>query len=132
MPPYNYYDGGNYIFVTSYCDMEADAARFIRDMTVSETNLYDMAEDGITVNNISVMMTCAGDDAYCETWLNGQNPFRVFSQVAWNIDASDITPYDDVINAEFVTVVNEYVNGDYGDADEAMEAFASAVQEALG
>ena len=132
MPPYNYFDGGNYIFVTSYCDMEADAARFIRDMTVSETNLYDMAEDGITVNNISVMMTCAGDDAYCETWLNGQNPFRVFSQVAWNIDASDITPYDDVINAEFVTVVNEYVNGGYGDADEAMEAFASAVQEALG
>lgn len=132
MPPYNYYDGGNYMFVTSYCDMEADSARLIRDLTTSETNLYDMADDGMTVNNISVMMTCAGDDAYSETWLNGQNPFRVFSQVAWGIDASDISPYDDVINDEFITVVNEYVNGGYGTEEEALEAFASAVQEEIG
>lgn len=132
MPPHNYYDGGNYIFVTSYCDMEADSARLIRDLTTSETNLYDMADDGLTVNNISVMMTCAGDDAYSETWLNGQNPFRVFSQVAWGIDASDISPYDDVINDEFITVVNEYVDGGYGTEEEALEAFASAVQEEIG
>ncbi len=131
MPPVNYYDGGNYIFVTSYCDMEADAARFIRNVCISEDALYDMADDGITVNNISVMMACASDDAYCEQWLGGQNPFRVFSQVAWGIDASTVSPYDDMVNDVFINTVNGYMRGDYSTPEEAVEAFEEAAAEEL-
>lgn len=131
MPPQNYYDGGNYIFVTSYCDMEASAARFIRNMCINEQNLYDMAGDGITVNSISVMMACADDPEYSETWLNGQNPFNVFSQVAWGIDASAVSPYDDDVNEVFVSTVDDYLNGGYGSEDEALEAFEEEAAEVL-
>ena len=130
-PPQDYYDGGSFIFVTSYCDMDASAARFIRDLTINEDNLYDMAEDGMTVNNISVMMNCAQDDSYCESWLNGQNPFKVFSQVAWGIDASRVTPYDDMINEEFRAMASSYLNGNYDSTEQAIEAFEQAVQEEL-
>lgn len=130
-PPHNYYDGGNYIFVTSYCDMEASAARFIRNVAVNEDNLYEMADDGITVNNISVMMACAEDDTYCEAWLGGQNPFRVFSQVAWGIDASDISPYDSLIEEEFIDYASAYANGDYSNPELAIDAFEEAAEEVL-
>ena len=132
MPPQNYYDGGNYIFVTSYCDMELSSARIIRDLTTNEENLYDMADDGICVNNISVMMTCAEDDAYSETWLGGQNPFRVFSQAARGIDASDISPYDDRINTVFIDTVSDYIDGTYSTPEEAIDAFTAAAQEERG
>ena len=111
--------------------MEASAARFIRNVTVNQDNLYDMAEDGITVNNISVMMACAGDDTYCETWLGGQNPFRVFSQVAWGIDASDISPYDSLIEGEFIDYASAYANGDYSNPDLAIDAFEESAEEVL-
>lgn len=129
MPPENYYDGGSFIYVTSYCDMDASAARFIRNLTTNEANLCDMASDGITVNNISVMLSCAGDDSYSESWLNGQNPFRIFSQVAWGIDASTVSPYDDMINNEFINAASDYVNGGYSDPEDALEAFAEACDE---
>ncbi|MBR1796946.1 MAG: carbohydrate ABC transporter substrate-binding protein [Clostridiales bacterium] len=131
MPPEAYFDGGNFIFVTSYCDMEAAAADFIRDLTTNENNLIEMTEDGMTVNNISVMMDCAEDDSYCETWLNGQNPFSVFSQVAWNIDASTVTPYDRTIDENFVSTARAYVNGDYLSADDAIAAFEATVEEEI-
>jgi ABC-type glycerol-3-phosphate transport system substrate-binding protein len=132
MPPQNYYDGGNYIFVTSYCDMELSSARLIRDITTNEENLYDMAQDGYCVNNISVMMSCANDDEYNEQWLNGQNPFRVFSQVAWGIDASDISPYDDRINDLFIEAAADYVDGSYDSPEEAIQAFSEAAQGEIG
>ena len=130
-PPQYYHDGGNYIFVTSYCDMEASAARFIRNVAINEENLYDMAEDHITVNNISVMMTCANDDSYCENWLGGQNPFRVFAQTAWGIDASGISPYDNLIEAEFIDYASSYADGGYSNPDLAIDAFEESVEEVL-
>lgn len=130
-PPRNYYDGGNYIFVTSYCDMESSAARFIRNVAINEENLYDMADNGITVNNISVMMACAEDDTYSEAWLGGQNPFRVFSQVAWGIDASGISPYDSQIDSEFIDYASAYVNGDYSNPELAVDAFEESAEEVL-
>lgn len=132
MPPVNYFDGGNYIFVTRYCDMDASAAQFIRDVSINESSLQDMADDGYAVNNISIMMACADDDTYSESWLNGQNPFKVFSQVAWGIDASTVSSYDDMINEEFVNLSHEYINNVYGSQDEAVAAFEQAVEERLG
>ena len=132
LPPQNYYDGGNYIFVTSYCNMDASAARFIRSVCTNEQNLYDMADEGITVNNISVMMACADDDSFCETWLNGQNPFRVFSQVAWGIDASVVSPYDDIVNEVFISTIGGYLNGGYSSEEDALEAFEEETSEVLG
>lgn len=132
MPPSNYYDGGNFIFVTKYCDMDASAARLIRNVAISEENLRDMADSGMTVNNISVMMACAGDDTYSESWLNGQNPFRVFTDVAWGINPASISDYDDAVNSVFIQVCDEYVNGGYSTPDEAVEAFESEAQGVTG
>ena len=112
--------------------MDASAARFIRSVCTNEQNLYDMADEGITVNNISVMMACADDDSFCETWLNGQNPFRVFSQVAWGIDASVVSPYDDIVNEVFISTIGGYLNGGYSSEEDALEAFEEETSEVLG
>ena len=56
----------------------------------------------------------------------------MFSQVAWGIDASAVSPYDDVINDAFIRTVDDYVNGGYGSPDEALEAFEEEAEEVLG
>lgn len=131
MPPVNYFDGGNFLFVTSYCDMDYSARQFIRDVAINSDHLEDMAEDQYTVNNISIMLTCADDSDYEQSWLGGQNPFKIFSQVAWNIDASTVSPYDEIIADEFIDAANSYVSGTYGDTEEALDAFREAAQEAI-
>ena len=127
MPPVNYFDGGDFIFVTSYCDHDASAAQFIRDVAIDDNTLQDMVEDGMAVNNISIMMACADDEQYAQNWLNGQNPYRVFSQVAWGIDASTVSSYDDLINDEFERIAEAYANGNYQTVDDALAAFEEAV-----
>lgn len=128
-PPVNYFEGGNFIFVTAYSDMDASAARFIRDVAIDENNLEEMSRDQICVNNISIMLSAADDDSYNLPWLNGQNPFRVFSQVAWNIDASVVTTNDEAINRVFVQVCDDFASGRIGTAQTAVEVFEDMAWE---
>ena len=84
------------------------------------------------VNVIRHQAPCVQLNAECRTLIRKGFKKEIPVDVVFEQYLFTDSPYDDVINAEFVTVVNEYVNGGYGDEDEAMEAFASAVQEALG
>lgn len=127
--PVNYFDGGNFIFVTSYSDMDATAARFIREVCIDENNLEEMSRHQICVNNISIMLSAAQDDSYNFPWLNGQNPFRVFSQVAWNIDASVVCASDRTVDSIFSEVCSNYEAGGFGSSIEAIEAFEDMTRE---
>ena len=132
MPPVSYYDGGSFIFVTKYCDMDASAARFIRDITINENNLMELARDGYTVNNLSIMTQCSRDDDFSMSWLDGQNPYRVFSQVAWGIDASVVSSYDEVLNSEFDDAVTNFVYGNLRTPEAAIEQFEENVSGVFG
>ena len=121
--PEDYYDGGYYIFVTKYCDKNASAAQIIRDISISSVNLEKMANDGSTVNNLNIMLSCAGDDSYSRKWLAGQNPYTVFTGAAWNLNGRSISVYDDEINSLFVDTVKLYTNGDITSVDNAKNAF---------
>jgi len=127
--PVDYFDGGNFIFVTAYSDMDASATRFIREVAIDENNLEEMSTEQICVNNISIMMEAADDDSYNLAWLNGQNPFRIFSQVAWNIDASVVTTADESIDSVFTEVCSMYISGIYSSSEDAEESFENMARE---
>ncbi|MCQ2516718.1 MAG: extracellular solute-binding protein [Saccharofermentans sp.] len=128
-PPVDYFDGGHFIFVTSYSDMDNSAARFIRDVAINEENLEDMSRNQICVNNISIMLAAAEDDSYNLPWIGGQNPFKVFSQVAWNIDASVVTTNDEAINAVFAQVCEDFASRRISSASDAVELFEELARE---
>lgn len=127
--PEDYYDGGYYIFVTKYCDMDYSAYRVIRDIAISTINLEDMAQDGCAVNNLNIMLSCAADDSYARTWLDGQNPYRVFTGAAWSLNGRAISVYDEDINNVFANVVRGYCSGSFNTIQAAENAFYSNLEE---
>ena len=129
--PVDYYDGGSFIFVTEYCDMPDSVATIIRDLTCNELNMENMAADGYTVNNINVMMTCAKNEANCERWLGGQNPYEVFASVSNSLTGTFITTKDAEVNELFMASVREYVSGEIS-VDSAYSQFANAVGDLEG
>ena len=127
--PEDYYDGGNYIFVTKYCDMDASAARIIRDIALTPYNLESMASDGYSVNNLNVMMSCASDDSFSRKWLGGQNPYTVFTAAAWSFNGRSISVVDSEINEIFSSTVKSYLNGDYSSVTAAEQDFISKTKD---
>ncbi|MBO4242253.1 MAG: extracellular solute-binding protein [Clostridiales bacterium] len=109
--PTNYYEGGNWIFVSEYCDMPASSAEIIRDMTMNQSTLLDMADNGTLVNNIIIMDNCANDPEYCVDWLDGQNPYSLFADKALALTGEGMSAYDNEINSEFISVANGYMIG---------------------
>lgn len=129
--PEDYYDGGYYIFVTKYCDKDASAAQIIRDLSLSQVNLEAMADDGATVNNLNIMLSCAGDNSYTRKWLGGQNPYTVFTGAAWKLNGRSINVYDDDINTLFADTVRRYTNGDFNNVEQAKSKFLAEAGELI-
>ncbi|MCQ2532203.1 MAG: hypothetical protein MJ093_05805 [Saccharofermentans sp.] len=126
--PEDYYDGGYYIFVTKYCDMDASAARLIRDISINPNNLEAMAADGYSVNNLNIMMACSDDESYSCKWLDGQNPYTIFTGAAWSLNGRAISVYDSDINGCFSSAVRGYVKGDYSSVNIAKNHFINEAE----
>lgn len=109
--PTDYFEGGNWIFVSSYCDMGVSAAEIIRDLTMKQSTLLDMVDNGTLVNNTIIMNACASDPQYAEDWLDGQNPYSIFASKALAMTGEGMGAYDNEINAEFLSVVDDYLTG---------------------
>ena len=121
--------GENWIMASSSCDMPASAGQIMRDLCLNATNSEDMASDGMFVNRMSIMEDIAESDDYTLSFLNDQNPYGIFDEIAGGIDATDITANEQAFNDEFLNVVALYIDGELSSTDEAEAEFESRVTE---
>ena len=62
-------------------------------------------------------------------YLNDQNPYGIFNDVAMEIDATDVTRYEQSFNDEFLNIVALYVEGEFASKDDAEAEFETIVTE---
>ncbi|MBO4635775.1 MAG: extracellular solute-binding protein [Clostridiales bacterium] len=128
--PVNYYDGGTWMFATTYNDMRASTAQLFRDVTMDSDNLLEMASHGKLVNAINIMTACAEDDSFARNYLDGQNPYGIFADTAWQMNVDSAGDYDSEIDALFLDVLYDYANGEISTVERARSSFISAVEDA--
>lgn len=119
--------GEHYIVVSSYCDMRASAAQIIRDLTLNEENLQDMADRGRSVNSESIMAAVAEDESRTLSCLDGQNPYSVFNDAALNIESTHMVCNEQMFNDAFIDEAYALVQGDI----DGQDAFLTAYEEEL-
>ena len=128
--PTNFYWGGTWFAPAARCDNKTMAKEFIEFFTTNEDTAEAYAlSKGEYMSNKNVMEKIIKDKSYKGApVLGGQNQFEVLNEVAQGIDMTGkITPYDSVIKTEFSNAVQEYAEGTYATAEEALEAFKANV-----
>lgn len=126
--PQAFYWGGTWICAATGTDNPTLVADIMRKMTTDETILKDIvSKDSDCVNNKNVLTSLASDDAFGFSVLGGQNPFGLFTENVEKIDLSNLSAYDQGCNESFQKIMKDYLTGQYGTYDEAIEAFKQDV-----
>ena len=121
--------GEHWIMASCYCDMRASAAQILRDLTLNEENLLDMADDGTFVNSESIMATYAADDTQTFNCLEGQNPYSVFDESARSIESTHIVCHEQLYNDAFIELAYGYVEAAEDDRDGFTEDYEARLAE---
>ena len=120
--------GEHWIMASCYCDMRASAAQIMRDLTLNEENLLDMADDGTFVNNESIMADYAADETQTFSCLDGQNPYSVFDEAARNIESTHIVCHEQLYNDAFIDLAYGFVQGDVDGGDDFIAAYEEELE----
>lgn len=127
--PQGFYWGGTWISAAAGTD-NADLVKDIMlKLTTDETimtNIVKTYDD--FVNNKPVMEAMAADETYSSAIMGGQNPLPIYVAGAEKIDASLISKYDSGCNAEFLSAMSNYFEGN-ATKEEALDLFYQAVTE---
>lgn len=121
--------GEHWIMASCYCDMRASAAQILRDLTLNEENLLDMADDGTFVNSESIMATYASDETQTFNCLEGQNPYSVFDESARSIESTHIVCHEQLYNDAFIELAYTYVESSEDDRDGFTEDYEARLTE---
>lgn len=118
--------GEHWIVASCYCDMSASAAQIMRDLTLNQENLQDMADRGKSVNSESIMAAVAADESNTLSCLDGQNPYSVFNDAALNIESTHMVCNEQMFNDAFIDLAYGLVQGDI-----AQDDFLTAYEDEL-
>ena len=111
--PDEYYWGGTWICAGSQTDNKTLVKDVIYQLCCNEETMYAMATDPDIrdyANNMAAMERAAESD-YSDGFLGGQNPFAVFHEAAMNVDTSNSTLYDAILNDIFRAAFRDYFKG---------------------
>lgn len=120
--------GEHWIMASCYCDMRASAAQIMRDLTLNEENLLDMADDGTFVNSESIMAEYAADETQTFSCLDGQNPYSVFDEAARSIESTHTVCHEQVYNDAFIDLAYGFVQGDIDSEDDFITAYEEELE----
>ena len=103
--------GGNWIMVSSDCDMRRSSADIITALCCDQNNMKEMLSGGMSdfVNSKSILKAASVYDHYNFAWLGGQNPYTVLAYAAEQINVGTAGPDDARINDIFCRIVDIYV-----------------------
>jgi len=126
--PYRW--GGTWIAAYKGTKNEAAAKDFIKYLATDDGFLEQWAKDkGDFVSNMDVVNKIK--DTYSEPFLNGQNHYAAFAEMAKTVDGKLTQGTDQAIEGLFNEAVTAYMNGEK-EKDQAIDDFKSQVSSQLG
>ena len=127
--PQSFYWGGTWICAAAGSDNTEQVAQIMRDMTTNDDVMKDMLIIfNECVNNKDVLADMAYSDEGSVAGLGGQNPWALLSEGAENVDASNLTAYDQGTVESFQTYMKDYFDG-ISDYDTAVAEWKKKVIE---
>ena len=100
--PAIYSDGGTWLGVIKTSEKADKAKELIEYFTMNESFLRAWADDtGDFMNHQTLMTEYANDETKGETFLGGQNHYKLFNEVAKLVKGNNRTAYDSKINSMF-------------------------------
>lgn len=135
--PAVYSDGGTWLGIISSSTKKEKAQELIEYFTMNVDFLRAWANDtGDFLNNKSLMNEFAADSSKNESFLGGQNQYKLFVQIAESIKGNNLTPYDSRINSMFSEWAINYAkaeNVEITDAKKlALDGFIDGVAGSYG
>ncbi|OJF94727.1 ABC transporter substrate-binding protein [Alkalibacterium sp. 20] len=126
--PSSYFGGGTWIGVYEGSENKDLAFEFIQMLVNDEEFLTEWVEETGDVLSYTPVMDKISE-GYEDEYLGGQNHYDYFLAEAENIDASNVTRYDQRLDQMFGSAVGAYVEGDLS-KEEALDSFYAEVQNA--
>jgi hypothetical protein len=127
--PSPYFWGGTWLTVREGTEMESAAYDLIHYLTMNEEFLTQYAKDsGDLLSNTAVVNNIKDD--FSMPFLDGQNHYALFADMAKNIDASTMTGSDLDIEDLFEEQLVAYTKGEKS-KEEALEDFRSNVKNSF-
>ena len=129
--PASFSAGGDWLMMSSSCDMRKSCADIITAICCDQGNLRDMLAGGKCdfVNSRTVINAAASDERYEYAWLGGQNPYKVLGPAAEKTDVSPVGTDDPEINKVFLKIVNAYSEGGLKTVSDAKATFRELLIE---
>ena len=123
--------GGDWIMVTSACDMKRSCADIMMAVCCSHDNLKDMLDSGMAgfVNSKTVISAATVDERFKFAWLGGQNPYTILAPVAEKINAAPADADDARIKEIYSRIVDVYAEGGFKTVKDAIATFRELLIE---
>lgn len=123
--------GGDWIMVSSACDMKKSCADIMMAVCCNHDNLKDMLDSGMAgfVNSKTVIRAAVVDERYKFAWLGGQNPYTILAPVAEKINAGPADADDARIKEIYSRTVDVYVEGGFTTVKDAIATFRELLIE---
>ena len=134
--PANYSDGGTWLGVIKSSNKAEQAKEMIKYFTMDKEFLRAWADaTGDFMNDKAMMAEFAADASRTESFLyGGQNQYKIFNEVAANINGNNRTAYDSTINSWFGESAVNYakLDNNISSKADALDAFVEQIRGAYG
>jgi ABC-type glycerol-3-phosphate transport system substrate-binding protein len=128
--PSSYYWGGTWIGAYKGTKNAAAAKEFIRYVTADDAFLEAWAKDtGDMVSSVNVINKIK--DSYSESYLDGQNQYAEFAEMAKGVNGSLSQKNDELIEGFWEESVTAFLNGEKT-KEEALADFSREIKSQLG
>ena len=129
--PQPYYWGGTWLVAANGTDNVDTVKDIMKKLTCTKDIMKEMTlnqEIQDYTNTVSGMKEIAESAGFKSEFLGGQNHVALFSDVAPNIDMSNVSPYDQGCNEKIQNAFKDYFNGNV-DFDTAKKNFEASIKE---
>lgn len=110
--PASFYWGGTWIVGAKGTDNEELVADIMKALTCNKEIMTQITLDTQDyTNNMAAMNSIATDSSYGSDFLGGQNHVALFNEAAAEIDMSNISAYDQLLNEGVQTAFKDYFLG---------------------
>lgn len=128
--PEAYYWGGTWICAAKGTDNAPLIADIMRRLTCDKDTMKQITIDTQDyTNNAAAMQEIADDPNFGSDFLGGQNHIALFVAAAPNIDCSNISAYDQLMNEKFQGAMKDYFTGAV-DKQQALDKFYNDILDA--
>lgn len=128
-PTFPYFWGGTWFGIYNKSYMQDVAWSFIKHITTDKEWMQKWANNYMDFpNNLEILSEGAPEI----NKIMGVDTYKFYNQFIREIDGSNLSKYDDVIESEYIDYLRLYLEGKIKTRDEMLKAFKDKVESTLG